>query len=75
MLGHNLSDFDLTHLRAANPNLRLRLLPAVDTLHLNPLAFPRNTYHYLVKHHQDGSLRRGRRNDPELDALAAGGCR
>ena len=68
LLGHNLIDFDLPHLRAASPNLRLLQLPAVDTLRLNPLAFPRNPYHYLVKHYQDGSLRRGRRNDPELDA-------
>ena len=43
-------------------------LPAVDTLRLNPLAFPRNPYHHLVKHYQDGQLKRGRRNDPELDA-------
>ena len=68
VLGHNLIDFDLPHLRAADPGLRLLDLPAVDTLRLNPLAFPRNPYHYLVKHYQDGSLRRGRRNDPELDA-------
>ena len=42
LLGHNLIDFDLPHLQAANPNLRLLDLPAVDTLRLNPLAFPRN---------------------------------
>ena len=71
LLGHNLIDFDLPHLRVANPNLRLLQLPAVDTLRLNPLAFPRNPYHYLVKHYQDGSLRRGRLNDPELDARLA----
>ena len=40
----------------------------MDTLRLNPLAFPRNPYHHLVKHYQDGQLRRGRINDPELDA-------
>ncbi len=68
LLGHNLIDFDLPHIKAANPHLRLLQLPAVDTLRLNPLAFPRNPYHYLVKHYQDGSLRRGRLNDPELDA-------
>ena len=68
LLGHNLIDFDLRHLRAANPGLRLLNLPAVDTLRLNPLAFPRNPYHHLVKHYQDGSLVRGRLNDPELDA-------
>ena len=47
VLGHNLIDFDLPHLQAANPQLRLLRLPAVDTLRLNPLAFPRNPYHYL----------------------------
>ena len=68
LLGHNLIEFDLPHLQATNPRLRLLRLPAVDTLRLNPLAFPRNPYHHLVKHYQDGQLRRGRINDPELDA-------
>ena len=71
LLGHNLIQFDLPHLKAANSGLRLLRLPAVDTLRLNPLAFPRNPYHHLVKHYQDGGLRRGRRNDPELDARLA----
>ena len=52
LLGHNLIDFDLPHLRAANPSLRLLLLPAVDTLRLSPLAFPRNPYHHLIKHYR-----------------------
>ncbi len=43
----------------------------VDTLRLSPLAFPANPYHHLVKHYQDGQLRRGRINDPELDARLA----
>ena len=68
VLGHNLLAFNLPHLQAVSPQLRLLRLPAVDTLRLNPLAFPRNPYHYLVKHYQDGSLKRGRVNDPELDA-------
>lgn len=68
LLGHNLTAFDAEHLRAARPQLRLLKLPQVDTLRLNPLAFPRNPYHHLVKHYQDGQLKRGRRNDPELDA-------
>ena len=68
LLGHNLIEFDLPHLRAVNPELRLLKVPAVDTLRFNPLAFPRNPYHHLVKHYQDGALRRGRINDPELDA-------
>src|SRR5262249_31799117 len=68
LLGHNLIGFDVPHLEAAKPELRLLELPRIDTLHLNPLAFPRNPYHHLVKHYQDGQLQRGRRNDPELDA-------
>jgi hypothetical protein len=44
LLGHNLIDFDLPHLAAAKPDLRLLSLPAVDTLRLNPLAFPRNPF-------------------------------
>ena len=71
LLGHNLIDFDLPHLRAAQPRLGLLRLPAVDTLRLSPLAFPRNPYHHLVKHYKDGQLKRTRRNDPELDARLA----
>lgn len=71
LLGHNLIDFDLPHLKAAKPDLQLLKLPAVDTLRLSPLAFPRNPYHHLVKHYQDGQLKRGRLNDPELDARLA----
>ena len=68
ILGHNLIEFDIPHLAAACPGLRLLKLPAVDTLRLSPLAFPRNPYHHLVKHYQDGRLKRGQVNDPELDA-------
>lgn len=68
LLGHNLIAFDLPYLAAAAPDLAILQLPAVDTLRLNPLAFPRNPYHHLVKHYQDGQLKRGRVNDPELDA-------
>ena len=68
LLGHNLIAFDLPHLAAAQPDLAILAWPAVDTLRLNPLAFPRNPYHRLVKHYQDGQLHRGRLNDPELDA-------
>ena len=68
LLGHNIIAFDLPHLRAVNPRLRLLGLPAVATLRLNPLAFPRNPYHHLVKHYQDGSLIRGQINNPEFDA-------
>ena len=71
LLGHNLIAFDLPHLTAAKSDLRLLKLPALDTLKLNPLAFPRNPYHHLVKHYQDPQLKRGRINDPELDARLA----
>ena len=71
LLGHNLVEFDLPYLKAAKPDLRLLRLPVIDTLRLSPLAFPRNPYHRLVKHYQDGALLRGRINDPELDARLA----
>ena len=71
ILGHNLIHFDLPHLRAAAPDLRLLGRPALDTLMLSPLAFPKNPYHRLVKHYQDGDLVRERRNDPEHDARLA----
>ena len=71
LLGHNLIAFDLPHLAGAKSDLRLLKLPAVDTLKLNPLAFPRNPYHHLVKHYQDPKLKQGRLNDPELDARLA----
>ena len=71
VLGHNLIEFDLPHLKAAKPDLRLLSLPVIDTLRLSPLAFPRNPYHHLVKHYQDASLKRASRNDPELDCRLA----
>jgi len=71
LLGHNLIKFDLPHLVAANPNLRLLKLPSVDTLWLSPLAFPRNPYHRLVKHYKDAGLKRSQRNNPYLDSEIA----
>jgi ATP-dependent DNA helicase RecQ len=38
LLGHNLIGFDLSHLEAANPELRLLELARIDTLRLNPLS-------------------------------------
>ena len=58
VLGHNLIAFDIPHLQAAHPGLRLLNLPRLDTLLLNPLAFPRRPYHRLVKHYKDGGLLR-----------------
>ena len=69
LLGHNIIRFDMPHLKALQPSLALLDVPPIDTLWLNPLAFPRNPYHHLVKHYQDGQLARGRINDPYLDCL------
>ena len=71
LLGHNIIAFDIPHLQAFSPDLEILNLPAVDTLRLNPLAFPRHPYHHLVKHYKDGGLVRSQRNDPLLDSKLA----
>ena len=68
LVGHNLLAFDAPRLAAVQPSLAILRLPRIDTLRLNPLAFPRNPYHHLVKDYQGGALARSVRNDPELDA-------
>lgn len=68
LVGHNILHHDLPHLAAARPRLTRLVSAPIDTLWLNPLAFPRNPYHHLVKHYQDGRLQAGHVNDPELDA-------
>ena len=73
LLGHNLIEYDIPKLAAVNSDLRILTLPCIDTLWLNPLAFPRNPYHHLVKHYQDGDLKRAQRNDPKRDAEIAVG--
>lgn len=67
-IGHNFLSHDMEHLIAARPRLALVMDAPIDTLWLNPLAFPRNPYHHLVKHYQVGHLAKGHVNDPELDA-------
>ena len=71
LLGHNIINFDLPRLKALNPHLQLLNLPVVDTLRLNPLAFPSRPYHRLVKHYKDGGLVRSQFNDPLLDSRLA----
>lgn len=68
ILGHNILRHDIEHLVAARPRLRDKMQAPIDTLWLNPLAFPRNPYHHLVKHYHDGRLQAGHVNNPELDA-------
>ena len=67
-IGHNFLNHDLEHLVATKPRLAKIIQAPIDTLWLNPLAFPRNPYHHLVKHYHDGRLETGHVNDPELDA-------
>lgn len=68
VIGHNILRHDLPHLAAASPRFARLAEAPIDTLWLNPLAFPRNPYHHLVKHYQDGRLQTGHVNDPEFDA-------
>ena len=68
LIGHNIIRHDLPHLAAVRPRFGDLARKPVDTLWLNPLAFPRNPYHRLVKHHHDGRLQAGHVNDPDLDA-------
>lgn len=68
VIGHNILRHDLPYLAAASPNFVELARAPIDTLWLNPLAFPRNPYHHLVKHYQDGRLQTGHVNDPEFDA-------
>ncbi len=68
LIGHKILRHDLPHLAAMRPGLAKLAEAPIDTLWLNPLAFPRNPYHHLVKHHHDGRLLSGHVNDPEADA-------
>lgn len=68
LIGHNILRHDLPHLAAMRPRLAQLAEAPIDTLWLNPLAFPRNPYHHLVKHYQDGRLLSGYVNDPAADA-------
>lgn len=68
LIGHNIIRHDLPHLVATRPRLASPFASPIDTLWLNPLAFPRNPYHHLVKHYHDGRLQTGHVNDPEMDA-------
>ena len=68
LLGHNLIEHDLTVLRQIAPDLSLLRTRVIDTLHLSPLAFPRNPYHRLVKNYK---LVKDTRNDPVADAKLA----
>ncbi len=69
ILGHNILAHDIPRLQDLDSGLKLLKKPAIDTLHLSPLAFPENPYHRLVKDYQ---LVRDSINDPAQDAVLAG---
>lgn len=71
LIGQNLIKFDLEHLKAKQSDVAKYLNRSVDTLWLNPLAFPRETYHFLRKPHLDPTVRDGQKQDPELDSRLA----
>jgi ATP-dependent DNA helicase RecQ len=62
--GHNIIAHDLPMLAAAFSTTEIGKLPAIDTLYLSPLAFPRNPYHALVK---NDHLVRSSKNHPVRD--------
>ncbi len=66
VLGHNILGHDLPWLLEHFPDVEVLRLPALDTLHLSPLAFPKNPYHHLVK---DYKLVRVAVNDPVKDCM------
>ncbi len=68
LLGHNIMFFDARHLAAKRSDLRILSKKVIDTLWLNPLAFPRHPYHRLVKHYLDGRLQAERVSEPLYDA-------
>lgn len=67
VVGHNLLAHDLPLLQAAQPDLQLLRLPAIDTLRLSPLAFPQNPYHHLIKNYK---LAAAALNSPLADCRA-----
>ncbi len=68
LLGHNVIGHDLPWLREHHAQTAFLRLPALDTLVLSPLAFPKNPYHHLVK---DYKLVRASINDPLRDCVQA----
>lgn len=65
VVGHNIEVHDWPLLVEARPSLAALGGRLIDTLVLNPLAFPRNPYHRLVK---DYKLTKHALNDPVADS-------
>ncbi len=67
LVGHNLHRFDAAEIAKRAPDSPLLSLPAVDTLELSVLAFPRRPYHRLTK---DDDLVRDAKPRPLSDVRA-----
>lgn len=74
VLGHNIIRHDLPHLVAKRSRLAGVFSAPIDTLWLNPLAFPRNPYHHLVKHYHDGHCRRDMSTIPSATPAWSSRC-
>lgn len=66
LCGHNIVHHDLKHLAGPVPGIRGK--PAIDTLYLSPLLFPKRPYHRLLK---DDKLQTEELNNPLNDAKKA----
>ncbi|MDQ6968629.1 MAG: RecQ family ATP-dependent DNA helicase [Mariprofundaceae bacterium] len=64
IVGHNIQAHDWPYLIAADSRFNHLSSKLIDTLILNPLAFPENPYHHLVK---DYKMQRESINDPVAD--------
>ena len=64
IVGHNIEQHDWPYLCALDASFSQLQHRLIDTLVLNPLAFPANPYHRLVK---DYKLQRESINDPVAD--------
>jgi len=64
IIGHNIQSHDWAYLMKADPHFSQLKDRLIDTLILNPLAFPENPYHHLVK---DYKIQRESINDPVED--------
>ena len=66
LCGHNIVHHDLKYLAGPVPGIRGK--PAIDTLYLSPLLFPKRPYHRLLK---DDKLQTEELNNPLNDAKKA----
>ncbi|MCD4713818.1 MAG: RecQ family ATP-dependent DNA helicase [Clostridiales bacterium] len=66
LCGHNIIKHDLKFLERHDKSVKA--IPAIDTLSLSPLLFPKKPYHRLIK---DDKLFTDQLNNPLIDAIQA----